>query len=67
MDKLEPSLFLVPITPDRSVPVSLIVIFSFQRPAQIERAFAFNDLLDKPWSQVASLLPRGACLILYNT
>ena len=31
-------------------------------PAQLVGGFTLSDLLDKPWSQVSSLLPPGTCL-----
>ena len=34
----------------------------FYFPAQLVGGFALSDLLDKPWSQVSSLLPPGTCL-----
>ena len=33
----------------------------FHSPAQLV-GFTLSDLLDKPWSQVSSLLPPGTCL-----
>ena len=34
----------------------------FYFPAQLGGGFTLRDLLDKPWSQVSSLLPPGTCL-----
>ena len=34
----------------------------FYFPAQLVVDFTLSDLLDKPWSQVSSLLPPGSCL-----
>ena len=34
----------------------------FYFPAQLVGGFTLSDLLDKPWSQVSSLLPPGTCL-----
>ena len=34
----------------------------FYLPAQLVGGFTLSDLLDKPWSQVSSLLPPGTCL-----
>ena len=35
-------------------------------PAQLVGGFTISDLLDKPWSQVSSLLPPGTCLHLHR-
>ena len=34
----------------------------FYFPAQLVGGFTLGDLLDKPWSQVSSILPPGTCL-----
>ena len=34
----------------------------FYFPAQLVGGFTLSDLLDRPWSQVSSLLPPGTCL-----
>ena len=34
----------------------------FYLPAQLVGGFTLSHLLDKPWSQVSSLLPPGTCL-----
>ena len=34
----------------------------FYFPAQLVGGFTLSDLLDKPWSQVSSLLPHRTCL-----
>ena len=34
----------------------------FHFPAQLVGGFTLSDFLDKPWSQVSSLLPPGTCL-----
>ena len=42
-----------------------ILFFLFQHfyfPAQVVGGFTLSDLLDKPWSQVSSLLPPGTRL-----
>ena len=38
--------------------------FSFR--AQLVGGFTLSDLLDKPWSQLSSLLPPGTCLQFYR-
>ena len=38
----------------------------FHFPAQLEGGFTLGDLLDKPWSQVSSLLSPGTCLYFYR-
>ena len=43
-----------------SLPV--LVSHRFYSPAQPAQGFTRNDLLDKPWSQVSSLLPPGTCI-----
>ena len=35
---------------------------TFYSPAQLARGFTPSELLNKPWSQVSSLLPPGTCL-----
>ena len=44
----------------------LLFLFCFNHhfhfPAQLVGGFTLSDLLDKPWSQVSSLLPPGTCL-----
>ena len=44
--------------------VSFLFFFShhFFFPAQLVGGFTLSDLLDKPWSQVSSLLPPDTCL-----
>ena len=51
------------------VPTQLFLFFflfffnhHFYFPAQLVGGFTLSDLLDKPWSQVSSLLPPGTCL-----
>ena len=34
----------------------------FYFPSQLVGGFTLSDLLDRPWSQVSSLLPPGTCL-----
>ena len=34
----------------------------FHFPAPLVGGFTLSNLLDKPWSQVSSLLPPGTCL-----
>ena len=38
----------------------------FYFPAQLVGGFTLSNLLDKPWAQVSSLLPPGACLHFYR-
>ena len=38
----------------------------FYFPAQLVRGFTLSDLLDKPWSQVPSLLHPSTCLHFYR-
>ena len=46
------------------MPYILRIFFShnFYFPAQLVGGFTLSDLLDKPWSQVSSLLPPGTSL-----
>ena len=43
--------------------VHLHVNHHFYLPAQLVGGFALSDLLEKPWSQVSSLLPPGRAFI----
>ena len=36
--------------------------YHFHFPARLVGGFTPSDFLDKPWSQVSSLLPPGTCL-----
>ena len=38
----------------------------FYFPAHLVGGFTVSDHLDKPWSQVSSLLPPGTCLHVYR-
>ena len=38
----------------------------FYFPALLVGSFTLNKLLDKPWSQVSSLLPPGTCLLFLS-
>ena len=40
----------------------VVVDHHFYFPAQLVGGVTLSDLLDKPWSQVSSLLPPGTCL-----
>ena len=40
--------------------------FLISSSTRILTRFPFSDLLDKPWSQVSSLLPPGTCLHFYH-
>ena len=40
----------------------LFFMITFKFPAQLVGGFTLSDLLDKPRSQVSSLLPLGTCL-----
>ena len=40
--------------------------YHFYFPAQLVGGFTLSDLLDKPWSQVLSLLPPGTCLLFLS-
>ena len=42
--------------------IFLIITFTFQPNSYLVGGFTLGDLLDKPWSQVSSLLPPGTCL-----
>ena len=44
------------------VVVVVVVDHHFYFPAQLVGGFTLSDLLDKPWSQVSSLLPPGTYL-----
>ena len=51
--------------PDRVHFVFCFFLFFYHHfyfPAQLVGSFTLSDLLDKPWSQVSSLLPPGTCL-----
>ena len=57
---------LVPLRPEiqchSSPPFFFVFDHHFFFPAQLFGGFTLSDLLDKPWSQVPSLLPPGTCL-----
>ena len=44
------------------LPVFFFFNHQFHFPAQLVGGFTLSELLDKPWSQVSSLLPPGTCL-----
>ena len=44
----------------------IFLIITFYSTAQLVGGFTLSDLLDKPWSQVSSLLPPGTCLHFYR-
>ena len=48
--------------------IFFVFLFShhFYFPAQLVGGFTLSDLLDKPWSQVSSLLPPGTCLLFLS-
>ena len=48
---------------DGLMPVHLHVNHHFYFPAQFVGGFDLSDLLDKPWSQVSSLLPPGRAFV----
>ena len=50
----------------RSYTVPGISYRHFCFPARSSRSFTLCDLLDKPWSQVSSILPPDTCLHFYH-
>ena len=43
--------------------IFIFIFFNhFYFPAFLVGGFTLNELLDKPWSQVSTLLPPGTCL-----
>ena len=65
MDDKDPSQFHPPppwTTDSRPKCVCVYFFDHFYFPAQLVGGFTLSDLLDKPWSQVSSLLPHGTRL-----